>query len=164
MTRRPRVCHLLIPDTARRLEAAPVQPVCRWSRRRRPGRTQNLGNGLSLRGRLTHAPQDNGYGLCCELPPRHRKQTAHNGDNFPAPWCKKRLPWLPKKSSYPLDAGQNPYYCESKIQTSEPSCHDGSARHCTGALCPCIAANHQGNISACQPDDLGAANSKVTSK
>src|SRR5882757_6568546 len=31
-----------------------------------------------------------------------------------APWCKKRLPWLPNKSSNPLDAGQKPYYCGSK--------------------------------------------------
>jgi hypothetical protein len=28
---------------------------------------------------------------------------------------KKRQPWLPKKSSSPLDAAQKPYYCGRKI-------------------------------------------------
>ncbi len=35
-------------------------------------------------------------------------------------------PWLPKKSSYALDAVPKPYYCRISIQTPEPSYHDGS--------------------------------------
>src|ERR1700742_1219742 len=39
---------------------------------------------------------------------------------------------------------------ELRIHLSAPSCHDGPAWPCTGALCPCTAANHRESISACQ--------------
>jgi hypothetical protein len=64
----------------------------------------------------------------------------------------------------PIDTGQKPYYCVSKIQMSERSFHDASAWPCTGALCPCTAAHHRKSIDAYQHDGLGVANGKVTSK
>ncbi len=68
MIRRPRVCHLPTSRSrARRLEAPPVQPVCRWSRRRRPGCTQNPGDGLSLCGRITHTRVNPVSGACQTL-------------------------------------------------------------------------------------------------
>jgi hypothetical protein len=47
---------------------------------------------------------------------------------------------------------QNPYYCKGKIHTSAPSCHDGPAWPCTGALSRASAVA-TGNITACQHDD-----------
>jgi hypothetical protein len=77
---------------------------------------------------------------------------------------KRSLPWLPKKSFFPIDARQKPYYCESKIQTSASSFHDGAAWPCTGALYPCICRHHRGDISARKHDDSGVTNAKVDIK
>jgi hypothetical protein len=54
---------------------------------------------------------------------------------------------------------------EVEINTSAPSFYDGSAWRCTGEFYPfASAANHRNSISACRRDDLGVANSNVTSK
>jgi hypothetical protein len=54
---------------------------------------------------------------------------------------------------------------ETEINTSAPSFYDGSAWRCTGEFYPfASAANHRNSINACRRDDLGVANSNVTSK
>jgi hypothetical protein len=64
--------------------------------------------------RFFHSPVSAGE-FCCQTA-GDRGNVAIEDEHFFTPWRKKRLPWLPKKSSYPLDAAQKPYYCESKIR------------------------------------------------
>jgi hypothetical protein len=54
---------------------------------------------------------------------------------------------------------------EARINTSAPSFYDGSAWRCTGEFYPFASVtNYRNSISACRRDDLGVANSNVTSK
>jgi hypothetical protein len=48
-------------------------------------------------------------------------------------------------------------YCMSKIHTPSPSCHDGSAWPCTGALCPCICRHHRETSARAGMMSLGSA-------
>jgi len=134
-------------------------PGVRWSRRRRPGCTQNLGNGVSLRGRLTHAPQVNGYGLCCELPPAIESK--------PPTTANASLHHRAKSACHGYQRNPLTLLMPAKNRTTVEVRFRRRSRLATmvllglhRALCPCTAANRQGNISACRPDDLGEANGK----
>jgi hypothetical protein len=56
----------------------------------------------------------------------------------------KVLPGYQNKSSFALDAAPKPYYLGVSIHMSAPSCLDGPAWPCTGALCPCICRQPPG--------------------
>ncbi len=47
---------------------------------------------------------------------------------------------------------------------SVPSCHDGAAWLCAGALCLCICHQPPESVTACQKDDSVIADGNVTSK